>query len=214
MDGTIVDTRAFHMAAWSELVERLDLPPRCFDLAQSGFGKTNWAIFHEWFGAQAPEHDFAALSAEKEEAFREKIHGHVRARAGFRDLLDAARARGLRVALATSGPRENAEFLLRELGVAARFDAVVWGHAGLRSKPAPDSFLLAARRLGLHPGRCLGFEDSRHGFLSVRRAGMGLVAIAEQPGDLGINRRWTPWSFRDFTPVPALIERLNRNQQD
>lgn len=43
------------------------------------------------------------------------------------------------------------------------FDVMICGPEGGRSKPAPDIYLEAARRLGLEPGECLGVEDSRNG---------------------------------------------------
>lgn len=111
----------------------------------------------------------------------------------------------MRVALATSGPRENALFLLEELGVRRQFDAVVWADARIRSKPHSESFVLAARRLGVLPSRCIGFEDSVHGFWSIRRAGMGLIAIAEDTKSLGTLRRWTTRVYRDFRPVVQML---------
>ena len=46
-----------------------------------------------------------------------------------------------------------------------------------RGKPAPDIFLEAARRLGVAPARCLVVEDSRHGVLAARAAGMRALAV-------------------------------------
>ena len=206
MDGTIVDTRPWHMAAWNELVDHHGWDPRCFEIAQNSFGKTNWAIFKEWAERYELGHvDHEKLSEEKESLFRSLIRGHVVARPGFGELLAGAKRRGMRVALATSGPRENALFLLGELGVRREFDAVVWGDASIRSKPHPESFLLAARRLAVPPSRCVGFEDSAHGFWSVRRAGMALVAIAEDAEKLWPLRRWTRWVYQDFRPVARML---------
>lgn len=205
MDGTIVDTRPWHMAAWREMVTRYGLPDRCFRVAEEGFGKTNWAIFHLWVGDDTRAWDYDALSNEKEAMFRRLIAGHVRPRPGFRELLTAARRAHVKIALATSGPKENALFLLDQLGERRRFDAVIWGDATVRSKPHPDSFIRAAKRLGIPPSRCIGFEDSRVGFWSVRRAGMRLVAIAETPAMLPTGQLWTRNTFSDFHPALRLL---------
>jgi beta-phosphoglucomutase-like phosphatase (HAD superfamily) len=87
------------------------------------------------------------------------------------------------------------------MGLQRHFDAAVWYRDGLRSKPHPDFFLEAAHRLAVAPGQCVVFEDSIHGFWAARRAGMGLVAIAERTEDLLRCRMWTPWVARDFVPV-------------
>jgi beta-phosphoglucomutase len=209
MDGTIIDTRPFHMAAWRTMVHDLKLPQRCFELAESGFGKTNWLIFQEWYGPGADSSGWDELSQVKEALFRKLIHGHAIARPGFHELLAFARSRGIRIALATSGPRENAEFLLAELGVRRLFDVVVFGDAAIRSKPHPEPFLRAAQRLGLPPQHCFGFEDSSFGFLSVLRANMPLVAIAERHDDLSKLKRWTGLVFQDFRPLVPLLKQLH-----
>lgn len=207
MDGTILDTRRYHMAAWKQLVARLGLSEDFFHVAEAMFGRTNWAVFEHWYGRNGHGADFDALSDEKEANFRRLIAGREQPRPGFLELLRWARDRNLRIALATSGPRENAEFLLADLGIELMFDAVVWADAATRGKPHPEPFLKAAARLGLPPQRCLAFEDSGHGFWSVRRAGMPLVGIAEQPGQLDVVRRWTPFAYTDFRPVRPLMER-------
>ncbi len=59
------------------------------------------------------------------------------------------------------------------------FEAIVLGSdpAVKRSKPAPDSFLVAAQRLGANPANCLVFEDSPAGVEAGKRAGMSVVAV-------------------------------------
>jgi len=42
-------------------------------------------------------------------------------------------------------------------------------------KPAPDSYILAAERLNLDPSVCVGFEDTRKGIISLRRARVGVA---------------------------------------
>lgn len=209
MDGTILDTRPYHMASWRALVDHLGLGERAYRLAEQGFGRTNRAVFQQWFTSEAiGKYDLDALSAQKEALFRDLIHGQVRARAGFMELLDRASRSGIRIGLATSGPRENVLFLMRELGVLGRFDSLVWWDPAIRSKPHPEAFLLAARRMDVHPARCIGVEDSTHGFLAVRKAGMTLVAVAEQPQDLLFARKWTPLVMRDFWALGRALKRL------
>lgn len=205
MDGTILDTRAYHMAAWRELVRRHGLTHDHYMVAENGFGKTNWAIFSEWYGDALTVAECDRLSEEKEEIFRELIKGKEKTRPGFVELLCFARRHGLRVALATSGPKANAEFLLEDTGVARFFDSVLWGDAAIRSKPHPEPFVKAALRMDVLPEHCVAFEDSHHGFRSALGAGMRLIGIAERRGDMRRIRRWTPFIFADFRRVPSLL---------
>lgn len=61
----------------------------------------------------------------------------------------------------------------------AIFETIVLGSdpAVKRSKPAPDSFLVAADRLDVNPAQCLVFEDSPAGVKAAKQAGMSVVAV-------------------------------------
>lgn len=84
---------------------------------------------------------------------------------------------GLRLALASSSRRPVIQAVLETVGLDGAFDAVVSGDEVARGKPAPDGFLMAARRLGVEPDRCLVVEDSRNGVLAGKAAGMVVAAV-------------------------------------
>ena len=67
----------------------------------------------------------------------------------------------------------------------ALFQAIVLGDdpAVKQSKPAPDSFLVAAQKLGADPGTCLVFEDSPAGVEAAKAAGMSVVAVPAERMD-------------------------------
>src|SRR2546425_1202491 len=97
--------------------------------------------------------------------------------------LSATRARGpaaRRVprAVATSASRYDADRLLGETGLRERFDAVVTAEDVRRGKPDPEVYLLAARRLGIAPARCLVFEDAVVGVQAARSAGMRIIGVS------------------------------------
>ena len=97
---------------------------------------------------------------------------------GALELLDAARARGLRLALG-SGSR-NARAVLDRLGIADRFDAICDGYSAAVGKPAPDLFLAAAAQLDLAPETCVVFEDAADGISAAHAAGMLAVGIGPE----------------------------------
>ena len=92
----------------------------------------------------------------------------------------------LPMAIASSGHRTHVVHGLKEHGLFDLFDAVVCNEdnlaAGGRPKPAPDTFLLAARQLGVAPEHCRGYEDADLGMEALRAAGMEAVDVRLMPG--------------------------------
>lgn len=92
-------------------------------------------------------------------------------------LLDALIAAGVPVAVVSSS--KNADEVLRAAGIRDRFgvvmDGVIAERDGLRSKPAPDVFVEAARMLGVDPARSVAVEDALSGVESAAAGGFGLV---------------------------------------
>lgn len=95
------------------------------------------------------------------------------------EALARLKAQGFRLALCTSNaPNVVAEYL-QIAGWEDVFDQVITGDMVQSSKPAPDIYLLGAKRLGLTPGQCCGVEDSYNGIRAVRAAGMLSVMIPD-----------------------------------
>ena len=91
--------------------------------------------------------------------------------------LHAARDAGLRRAVVSASA--NCADVLRAAGIAdlleVRVDGVVAAAQGLRGKPEPDTFLAAARLLGVEPERAAVFEDAVAGVQAGRAGGFGAV---------------------------------------
>jgi HAD superfamily hydrolase (TIGR01509 family) len=90
------------------------------------------------------------------------------------------RQRDIPVAVASSSVRERLDHTLRGAGLA--FAITIAGDEVTHGKPAPDMFLLAAKRLNIQPARCVVVEDSPPGVAAGRAAGMPTLAICRVPG--------------------------------
>jgi beta-phosphoglucomutase-like phosphatase (HAD superfamily) len=95
--------------------------------------------------------------------------------------------------------------VLNELQLAAWFPVRASSEEVAHGKPAPDVFLLAARRLGVDPSRCTVIEDGVAGMQAAARAGMRCVALVADrsrpvPADVRIS------TLRELLDRPELLE--------
>jgi beta-phosphoglucomutase-like phosphatase (HAD superfamily) len=81
---------------------------------------------------------------------------------------------------------------LAEAALMGRFDVEVTGDEVQYGKPAPDLFLLAAKRLGVPPASCVVFEDAPAGLEAAARAGM--------------RRVWVPNAHTRHLTAPVLVD--------
>ena len=96
---------------------------------------------------------------------------------------------GVKMAIATSSAKVTFDLKTRHYqDWLTIFDAIVLGDdpAVKLSKPAPDSFLVAAARLGAAPENCLVFEDSPAGVKAAKVAGMSAIAVPAGYMDLAL----------------------------
>ncbi len=98
-------------------------------------------------------------------------------------------ARRLGLATAVVSSSANTAAVLQAAGIErlfdVRVDGIVAAEEHLRGKPAPDTFLAAASRLGRAPGDCAVFEDALAGVAAGRSGGFGLVVGVDRVGAAG-----------------------------
>ena len=177
LDGTLTDNMALHQRAFEVFLSKHGLPPLTPELRRRLDGKRNRDIFPILFARELDDATQRAFADEKESLYRELSRGRLVPLPGLVELLGNLARRNVPAAVATSSPSENVDHTLRELALAASFAAVARADAVTHGKPHPDVFLLAAKRLGVAPERCIAFEDAPVGIEAARRAGMTCVAL-------------------------------------
>jgi beta-phosphoglucomutase family hydrolase len=175
LDGVLVDTAPFHFQAWQELFRSVGKGFADGDFRRT-FGLRNDAILRDILGELAPAEE-ARLARRKEELYRAKADGRVRAMPGAIDLLRRLKQEGWKTAIVSSAPRENVRVLLRSLGLEEMFEAVVAEEDAPRGKPDPQGFLLAAEKLGVAAAECVVIEDAPGGVEAAKRAGMRCIGV-------------------------------------
>lgn len=109
----------------------------------------------------------------------ERFARGVPCKKGLKELLAALEDMGLPRIVASSSPRNMIEMNLQTTGTARYFHDVVSGTEVAHSKPAPDTFLVAAKKLHLDPHDCLVLEDSFNGVRAGRAAGCVTVMVPD-----------------------------------
>ena len=174
-DGTLIDTMPLHYLAWEETVQTrgAHFPEELFyELAGVPSDKIA-EILNETFGYQLNPQKTAA---DKERLFLECYLPKAKP---IEPVVAIARANKgqLPMAVATGGIPVVVQAALKAIGLENFFDTVVTSEDVANGKPAPDTFLEAARRLQVDPKACLVFEDSDLGLEAAKRAGMAGIDV-------------------------------------
>ncbi|MDB5957004.1 HAD family phosphatase [Ramlibacter sp.] len=177
MDGTMVDSMPAHARSWDLFRERHHLQLSVDEILNRTTGRNGIECVRELLGDDVPDDKAQEYINRKEADYREIFAREFREVTGFSRFARTAQDRGLKIAVATAGDRNNLEFVLARLDLARRPDAQVRGDQGLPGKPAPDIFRKAAQSLGAPPAECIVFEDAPFGIEAAKRAGMRAVAI-------------------------------------
>jgi beta-phosphoglucomutase family hydrolase len=176
MDGVIANTASLHFQAWREAFQRRGQPFGREDFDRT-FGLRNDTIIRTILGDEVEAAEMETIAREKEEGFRRRLERGVRPLPGVRRLLAELARHEFGQALASSAPRLNIVAILRALGMADVFQAIVAEGDVVRGKPDPEVFLSAARKLGIAPDRCVVIEDAVAGVRAAGAAGMRSVAV-------------------------------------
>ncbi len=99
---------------------------------------------------------------------------------GVESYLETAQRRGLKLAVASSSPRQWVDGHLQRLGLLHYFEVIKSKEDVRQIKPAPDLFQAALGALQLQVDEALVFEDSRNGVLAAQAAGIRVVAVPNQ----------------------------------
>lgn len=171
MDGLMLDTEPMARRAWELAMGEWGraIPGPVYLTVVGRSRRAVQDIFLQAFGPGLPidaiTQRFQTLL---EEAY---LREGVPVKPGLAELLAALERRRVPAAVASSTHRRAVLERLSRAGIGAGFDAVVGGDEVVGSKPSPDLFLEACRRLSLPPGECVVLEDSEPGIRAAHAAG-------------------------------------------
>jgi len=178
MDGVLLDNVQFHLEAFRRFGEEQGRNLTREDV-YGVFGRKNEDMFPALLGRDLSADEVTRFEERKESIYRDLIRPTLASHLvpGLLTLLGELRSSSKKMAVATSGPPENVEMVLAELGLGEYFSAVITSRQVKLGKPHPEAFLKAAEALGLPASATVVFEDSLSGVKAALAAGSKCVAL-------------------------------------
>ena len=172
LDGVVFDTEPQYSVFWGSQCRLYH--PEHPGLEHEIKGSTLEQIFDlAWSGPLEKER---AVVVERLNAFEAQMHlDYVE---GFEAFISDLRQHGVKTAVVTSSNRQKMENVYKKHPeFKGWFDAILTSEDFAESKPSPDCYLKAAKRLGVSADDCVVFEDSINGLRSGKAAKMRVVGL-------------------------------------
>ncbi len=210
-DGLILDTETPEIHVWKRIYSEygFDYP---LERGLQNVGKWGNTAFDPAAYLHELTHDSLDVQAIKTRHHDESLVliGREPVRPGVNQYLSRARQLGLRLAIASSSPRYWVESHLTRLGLIRQFDAIITGDdvPPGRVKPLPDIYLKVVDTLGVRSNEAIALEDSPHGVIAARAAGIFVVAVLN-PTTAQLNLQQANVVLKSLSDLP-LDELLHR----
>ena len=185
-NGTLFFDSNMHFEAFRRIMPKYGLPrPTDEFLIQNVFGTTNPYVYRKFINPNATDAECAVFDKEKIELYFDiclEMPEKFRLVPGVPEMLDRLKEQGIPYAIATGSNKTEMDFFIKHLGLERWFswDNILYTDGSFNGKPAPDCYVLAAKKLGLDPSDCIVFEDGSSGIRAATAAGAGaIVAVFE-----------------------------------
>ncbi|MGP3534885.1 HAD family hydrolase [Microbacterium sp. RD1] len=214
MDGTLVDTEPYWMAAETPLVERFGgtwSHEQALQLV--GLGLEDSARIFQAAGVRMGVGDI--IDTLTDDVMRSLAVTGVPFRPGARELLADLRAQGIPTALVTMSIRRMADSVVDLIEFDA-FDVVIAGDDAPRPKPFPDAYLQACEALGVDPRDTVAIEDSPNGLRAAVASGavsLGVPLMLPLEG-AGAHELWPTLEGRTTNDLRALHATHGRRAEE
>ena len=177
-DGTLVDSEGIHCRMWQDVLRTYGAELRDDDYWRHYAGVPSDANAVDAVARFALDVPAAALLEQKNAATDAYLARHAfPLMPGAAAALERFHQRGVRVGIVTGAARRAVEATVRGHFSHLDLAVVVSGDEVAASKPAPDVYLLALQRLGLHARACIAIEDTKPGLAAATAAGLACVAV-------------------------------------
>lgn len=203
MDGVIIDSEPVY---YKRMMEFLESREHLFDDRElkkvvGSSSKDTLRMIGEIIRQEIIEEEF---TKEYEDFFQDRpIDYKEILYPEIRLLLRDLRAKGYRLALASSSSPDNISHVLNECELEEYFTVVLSGHDFKDSKPHPEIYLETAKQLNVKPEECMALEDSSYGIESAKSAGM--TVVAREDDRFGFDQSKADYIFTDLRNIKNIL---------
>ena len=186
-DGILVNTEPLHYQAFQKVLVPLGLGHDYERYMESYIGFDDRDAFLHAFKEAGRNIDALTLETlikAKGNALAKQIEQGVPTFPGVVELIRKLEKHGLPMAVASGALRHEVLGFIRSLGLNGSFCAIVAADDVKKSKPDPETYLLALERLktaqdwtSLDPGSCIAIEDTPSGIVSAKAAGLLVIGV-------------------------------------
>lgn len=174
VDNVLVYSEILHVEAWNTILPRYGIQIKDIDY-QSGIGLTDYEFAAQFMKNSSPA-EIQQVLKDKWTEFLNIVRQKIMLMPSAKQMLDKLSGK-YRFCAASSSNLESVNLMLSLTGIIDKFEFLLTREDVTNHKPAPDVYLLAAKRFGVLPSECLAVEDSPAGILSAKSAGLYCVAI-------------------------------------
>lgn len=168
LDGVLIDSERLYTQFWAEVGVRFSIPSPTFALDIKG--TTLKDIFSKYF----PDEGVQDLLRKEIVDFEANIVYPVYD--GVKRFISELKEAGFKTAIVTSSnDKKMSQLFSQQPWMKEMFDAIITDSNVKNSKPNPEGYLLAAKKIGCDPKNCYVFEDSLQGLAAGHNAGVGAV---------------------------------------
>ncbi|MGN1134354.1 MAG: HAD family hydrolase, partial [Oscillospiraceae bacterium] len=185
MDGVIFDTERIGLKSWQIVADKHNIQ-NITETAKKCIGRNTTDSFEIIRSDYGDSVDIPKLYKESKIAFAELIEKDgLPLKKGAKELLQFLKDRNVKVGLASSTNYDTVTKQLAQAGLIDYFQIIVGGDMVTHSKPEPEIYLIACRKLGVNPESSIAVEDSYNGIKSAYKAKMMPVLVPDliEPND-------------------------------
>ncbi|MEM6736461.1 MAG: beta-phosphoglucomutase [Bacteroidota bacterium] len=182
LDGVIVDTVSAHYASWKTIADELKIHFTEKENEQlKGVSRVeSMEIILDIGGIVLSDDKKEKFIAKKNERYVSIVSNMTKEDILPGVLESLALLKEHDIACAIGSSSKNATRILESIGLTKKFDAIIDGKDIKNSKPDPEVFLLAAKKLNVSPSECTVIEDACSGIEAAKKGGMYCIGIGKQ----------------------------------